>query len=190
VVALLVVALVGYFELNRGPAGKGVASTSSTSSSTSVIVKVFHGNSTSTYTVPPLPTSVETTSDVFLTDCSVTGIGGFELRVVSDSTGGPVAGANVTAVDELGCDIVGQPAQVQVVQVTSFSVGEGGWLTPVFPLQAEPGGNLNFTVAYQGRTFHFVASVPPIGTNCVTLHVPSGNVTSATVMNGNGSYCS
>ena len=148
-------------------------------------------NTTSTYTdtVTGLPTNINTTSDTYLTNCVVSGIGGFGLSVVSDSTGTPVSGENVTAIDELGCDIEGQPAQTQVVRITNFSVGNGGWLTPIFPAQAEAGGRLNLTIAYQGQTYNFVANVPGIGTNCVVLHLPSGNVTSTTVMNGSGSYC-
>jgi hypothetical protein len=134
-------------------------------------------------------TSVISSSDTYLTACSVTGIGGFQFLIVSDSTGAPVTGETINAVDRLGCDIVGQTAEMQVVYLDSFSVGQGGWLTPVFPNQAEPGGQLSFTVTYQGQTYSFSATVPPIGTSCVTLHVPSGNVTTATVMNGQGSYC-
>ncbi len=172
VVAIAAVASISYFTFNSG-------------------MLRINGKSTSTYTVTGsgLPTNINTTSETYLTNCIVSGIGGFELRVVSDSTGAPVSGENVTAIDELGCDIVGQPAQTQVVRITNFSVGNGSWLTPIFPAQAEAGGRLNFTIAYQGQTYNFVASVPGIGTNCVVLHLPSGSVTSTTVMNGSGSYC-
>ncbi len=134
--------------------------------------------------------SANASGDTFLTSCSVTGIGGLEIRILSDSTGAPVSGENITAVDTLGCDIVGQPAETQVAYLDSFSSGTGGWLTPIFPSQAEPGGQLAFTVAYQGTAYRFTENVPPIGSLCVTLHVPSGNITSTTVMNGSGSYCS
>jgi hypothetical protein len=129
-------------------------------------------------------TSVNTSSDTFLTQCSVTGVGGFQFRVISDSTGAAVSGETINATDRLGCDIVGQAAEAQVVYLDNFSVGQGGWLTPVFPYQATPGGGLNFTVSYQGETYNFSAVVPPIGTSCVTLHVPSGSVTTTTVSNG------
>jgi hypothetical protein len=129
-------------------------------------------------------TSARSATNTFFTNCSITGIGGFELLVASDSTGAPVSGESVNAVDRLGCG-----SAQQVVYLDNFTVGRGGWLTPIFPEQATPGGQLNFTVAYQGRTYNFASSVPPIGTACVTLHVPSGRVTTTTVMNGNGSYC-
>jgi hypothetical protein len=38
---------------------------------------------------------------------------------------------------------------------------------------------------YLGSTYHFMETVPPIGTLCATLQVPSGNVTHTTTMNGN-----
>jgi len=125
-----------------------------------------------------------TAGDTYLTRCSVTGVGGFQLRIVFDSTRAAVSGETINATDILGCDIVGQAAETQVVYLDNFSPGQGGWLTPVFPAQAEPGGELNFTVMYEGATFHFSAAVPPIGTSCVTLGVPSGNVTRTAIMNG------
>jgi len=123
--------------------------------------------------------------DTFFTNgCVITGIGGFEFRVLSDS-GESVNGATITAIDRLSCN-----GDWQVVYINNFSPMQGGWSEPVFPSQAEPGGELNFTVVYQGGTYAFGAFVPPMGTNCVTLHVPSGNVTTTNVMNGSGSYCS
>jgi len=162
---LLVVAFVGYYEVTR----------TSTSLSTGFVTG----------------TSFSAASDTFLTQCSVTGVGGFELRVVSDSTGAPVSGETINAVDKLVCVpvITQEGAETQVVHLDNFSAGQGGWLTPVFPAQATPGGELNFTVSYKGSTYNFTAAVPPIGTACLTLHVPSGSVTTSTVMNGNGSYC-
>jgi len=130
-------------------------------------------------------TTFTNASDTYLTTCVVMGIGGLELRVVSDSTNASVSGELVNAVDTLGCDIVGQPPETQIVHLDNFSVGQEGWLIPIFPNQAEPGGQLSFTVVYQGSTYQFTASVPPIGAACVTLHVPSGNVTHITIMNGN-----
>ena len=151
---------------------------------TSLSTSVLASSSTTTSIEYVTGTSANTPSDTYLTSCTVTGIGGFQLLVVSDSTGALVTGETINAVDRLGCD-----SETQVVYLDTFSVGQGGWLTPVFPNQAEPGGELSFAVTYQGLTYSFSATVPPMGTSCVTLHVPSGNVTTATVMNGQGSYC-
>src|ERR1039458_8815716 len=111
-------------------------------------------------------TSFTNASDAYLTTCSVTGIGGLEIRIVSDYTTASVSGELVNAVDTLGCDIVGQPPETQVVHIDKFAVGQGGWLTPIFPNQAQPGGQLSFTVVYLGSTYRFTETVPPIGTVC------------------------
>jgi hypothetical protein len=131
-------------------------------------------------------TSSVTESNTYVTSCIISGVGGFELRVVSDSTGAPVGGETIEAVDRLGCN-----EQNQVVYLDNFSEsqGGGGWLVPDFPSQATPAGGLSFTISYQGETYNFTTYIPPVGTNCVTFHLPSGNMTSSTVMNGNGSYC-
>jgi len=126
--------------------------------------------------------------------CTITGVGGFEFRVLSDSTGTPVSGESIKAVDRLGCNGQNQVVYLDKfsppVYVTNFTESDGGWLVPDFPSQATVGGGLSFTINYQGATYTFNSGYPPIGTNCVTLHVPSGNVATSTVMNGNGSYCS
>ena len=120
-------------------------------------------------------------------NCVISGVGGFEFRVISASTGAPISGATIKAVDTFGCS-----GESQVIYVGNFSesLGGGGWLVPDFPSLAVPAGQLSFTVAYQGATYSFSGSFPPIGTSCVTLSIPSGNVTTTSVMNGSGSYCS
>ena len=169
--------------------GIGIGSVFFLSSTTSKPAWIPLSSNSATSSVYVTGTSMNTKSNTYLTSCSVTGVGGLELRVVSDSAGTSLSGETISAVDRLGCDIVGQPAQTQVVYLNKFSLGQGGWLTPIFPSQAEAGGELDFTVIYQGRTYAFTSDVPPVGTNCVTLHVPSGNVTMMNVMNGNCSYC-
>ena len=121
----------------------------------------------------------------FTTSCVISGVGGFEFRLVSDSTGQPVNASTISAVDKLGCN-----QENQVVYLDNFSYSGDGWFTPVFPSQATVGGGLNLTVGYEGKTYNFLGDYPPVGTDCVTLSVPSGNVSSTTVMNGSGSYCS
>lgn len=191
VVTLLVVALLGY-EVILGSATTSRTSTtqpSSTSSTTSTSLASTGSETTTSNTTAVASaesvtgTSVDSASDVFIS-CVITGVGGFALIVVSDSTGAPVQGESINAVDTLGCGNVDQ-----VVYLNDFTVEPGGWLTPVFPSQATPAGGLNFTVIYQGRTYNFSAAVSPIGSECVTLHVPSGKVTTTTVANGEGSYC-
>jgi hypothetical protein len=120
-------------------------------------------------------TSVASESDIFLTACAPSGPG-FWLRILSDSTGAPVSGETVNAVDKFECSN-GQSTNSQIVYLDNFSVGEGGWLTPVWPRQAVNWGTLNFTITYEGGTWNFSAEAYNVGLSCVTLHVPSGNVT-------------
>jgi hypothetical protein len=150
-----------------------------------VCVVVALGIGTAYFPAGGSATNSRSSDTYFTSSCSITGIGGLELQVVSDSTGYAVAGAAVSAVDMLGCG-----GENQIVYVDNFTASTGGWLTPVFPSQAVPGGVLSFSVVYQGKTYTFTSEIVPVGTNCVTLHVPSGSVTTSTVMNGNGSYCS
>ncbi len=139
---------------------------------------------TSTVTTPTATVSANSTNTFFSTSCSISGVGGFAFRLVSDSTGAPVTAVNMSAVDRLGCN-----NENQVLYLDSFSSLGDGWLTPVFPSQATVGGSLNITVTFEGRVYNFAGDYPPVGTDCVTLSLPSGNVTSTTVMNGSGSLC-
>jgi hypothetical protein len=188
VIATVVFAALTVNEYTQGqaPSNSTVVSTITLISTSTIIVyttgSIGSSNLAATQTFVT-GTSV-TTSNTYITQCSITGIGGFQLRVVSDSTGAPVSGETINAVDRLGCD-VGQTSQTQIVYLNDFSQGQGGWLTPVFPSQAPMhGGQLNFTVSYQGGTYNFSSLVPPVGTTCVTLHVPSGSLTSTTMMSG------
>ncbi len=130
-------------------------------------------------------TNVAFTNMFFTSSCSISGIGGFEFRLVSDSTGQPVNADSISAVDKLGCN-----NENQVVYLDNFSYFGDGWFTPMFPSRATVGGGLNIAATYDGKTYNFAGYYQPVGTDCVTLSVPSGNVSSTTVMNGNGSYCS
>jgi len=121
----------------------------------------------------------------FSTSCSISGVGGFEFRLVSNSTGQLVNSSSITAIDRLGCN-----NENQVVYLDNFSYLGDGWFTPVFPSQATVGGGLNITITYEGKTYNFAGYYAPVGTDCVTLHIQSGKVTSAIVMNGSGSHCS
>jgi hypothetical protein len=166
-VTLLAVGLVGYYETGTG---KNTSSQNDTYFTTTGTGK-----------------SAASETNTYLTSCVVTGVGGFEFRIVSDSTGATVSGETIRAVDRAGCN-----AENQVVYLDSFSESQGGsgWLVPDWPGGATPAGQLSFTISYQGGTYNFTADIPPIGTDCATFHVPSGSATSTTVMNGSGSYCS
>jgi hypothetical protein len=123
-------------------------------------------------------TSVDT--QVTGTACTDTGGGALQIRLVSDYLGFPVHGELVDAqYTTPDCDGAGSTTP-QVIHIANFSAGTGGWLTPIYPPQAPTPDELNFTVASGGKTYAFDESVPTVGAECVTLHVPSGSVTSAT----------
>ena len=194
VVVVVLVVGTGYWALSSepvsstlspNPGGSSSITTSDQSNTASTTGPITSSISTTESAGSVTGSSVYSASDTFFTSaCSVTGIGGFEMRVVSDSTGTSVSGESINAVDSLGCN-----EEYQTVYIDTFYQGQGGWLTPAFPSQAQPGGKLTFTIVYQGTAYNLSSDVPPIGTSCVTLHVPSGNVTTTTVMNGQGSYC-
>jgi hypothetical protein len=163
VVTLLAVTLLATYEANTNP------TTTSTLTSATFVTG----------------TSVDSASDTFLTACAPSGPG-LLLRIVSDSADTAVSGETVKAVDKFGCSN-GQSTNYQIVYLDNFSAGEGGWLTPVWPKQAVNWGMLNFTVTYEGGTWNFSAEAYNVGLSCVTLHVPSGNVTQTL---GSGRTCS
>src|SRR2546428_4357906 len=114
VVIVLGAALFGYYEYSFGESSQGP-----------IAVKSVTG------------TRVDSASDVFFTKtCVITGIGGFALLVVSDPTGAPLTGESINAVGHLGCGSI-----PQVVYLNNFTVEQGGWLTPVFPKQANLEGS-------------------------------------------------
>jgi hypothetical protein len=159
---LLGVSLFGYYETTAG------ATTSTLSKPTMTVSTVMSAKSV-------IGTSVDSANDTFITNAEClldNGAGRVEVLIVSDSTGAPVTGESINAVDDYPC------GNGQVLYINNFTVGLDGWLTPVLPSQASYVGSLNFTVTYQGATYHFPISYSPIGKECVTLHVPSGNVTS------------
>ena len=181
----------GHYDYNVSPsAGFFTPTTGSVSvDGTDVLVQIAYTGTSCTAVVTTSTSSALVTgssvdsSDTYLTSCSISGAGQLQLRVVSDSTGAPVSGETINAVDTLGCN-----AETQVVYLDNFTVEEGGWLIPIFPNQAAAAGKLTFTLAYQGGDYGFSTVIPPMGISCVTLQVPSGNVTSTTTGPG-GAPC-
>ncbi|HUH99499.1 MAG TPA: hypothetical protein VLY65_00510 [Nitrososphaerales archaeon] len=89
---------------------------------------------------------------------------------MSDSNGLPVSGETVNEIYSSSCSNQ-TSSETEVVYVRTFTVGPDGWIYN----SDYPGGN--FTAVYDGMTYTFSGAAPPIGISCVTLHVPSGNVT-------------
>ena len=100
--------------------------------------------------------------------------GGLYLRVLSESTGSPVEGANVTATNTpVYCDD-GEPLDSNVTVI--FTTGSTEW----YSIYGEgPDNSFAVTVDYAGQSHHFVADLTPESATCATLYLPSGrtNVT-------------
>ncbi len=159
--------------------------TTATASNLSAVASSTKNPTTTSSLGETATTHTAFTNTFFTSSCSISGVGGFEFRIVSDLTRQPVNADSISAVDRLGCN-----NENQVVYLNQFSSLGDGWFLPIFPSQATVGGGLTITATYEGKTYNFTGDYPPVGTDCVTLSVPSGNVSSPTVMNGSGSYCS
>ena len=109
-----------------------------------------------------------TTSSTVLTTCSISGQpGGFQFRVLSDSTLKPVAGVNVTAVNIPAlCNSI--PATSQATEI--FKTNGTEW----FPLPSDNNYQYDFVANYLGHTYTFTATLRPVSLTCGTLFVPSG----------------
>lgn len=166
------------------------ASTSSTTSSTtsfSSSTLTAQTWSVSSYIPGGIPTGA---SDSFFPSnfSCYPSVGGFEFQILSDYSGEPLAGATISAVSTLGVDCDGQSYK-QVVYIDNFSVGQQGWIMPIYPSNAIAGGIVNITLGYQGMAYTFSGNYPGVGSNCISISLPSGAITNSTVMNGIGSYC-
>jgi hypothetical protein len=91
----------------------------------------------------------------------------FLLRVISDSTQLPVAGAQVSAANEPAyCN--GSPATGKAT--TTLITNSTQWYS------LDPANNAGYSVVvrYSGQTYMFTAALRPVSTTCATLFVPSG----------------
>jgi len=176
VIILIAVGSVGYHEITNEAARSSSGSTFTPFSTIGFVTG----------------TSVSNASDTYVTriGCVSSSGNGLELRIVSDSTGAPVSGETVNAIEMNGPCIAGSISETQVLYIGNFSEGQGGWLMPIFPPQAESGGRLDLAVTYQGRSYNFSGQEPGVGSTCLTLHVPSGDGTTTTVFSSIGSICS
>src|SRR5580693_8076554 len=128
------VAVVAILEISSMPSSRtstnGISSPAISSSKTSTAMV----NTTTSYTTSTsyvTGTSIDSANDTFMTgSCVDAGAGMVELRVVSNSTGVPVTGESVNAVNDLNCGYGNQ-----LLYLNNFTVSQGGWLTPILPNQ-------------------------------------------------------
>lgn len=112
------------------------------------------------------PTPVGTTSMSIV--CSISGQpGSFLLRILSDSTQTPVAGAQVSATNKPAyCG--SSPATIQTT--TTFTTNSTEW----YSFDTTNNAGYSFTVRYSGQSYTLTADLRPISTTCATLFIPSG----------------
>jgi len=120
-----------------------------------------------------ISTSGQESSSTCLTTFPGQPLGAF-IRIVNDSTSGPVVGANVTAIAPVGGTCSGSTGQYSTVR---FTTNDSGW----YSLPVLNSGTYQIAVTYLGRTY---ALTLPLGLsiyNCGTLYLPSGrtNVTTS-----------
>ena len=102
------------------------------------------------------------------------GPGRLDLRVVSDSNGTPISGAQVTATS-ISASYIAACAQGPSTTV-KFTTSKEEW----YPVNASdwPSG-FSVVVAYSGQSYSFTVSLPVESLTCSSLYVPSG-MTNAT----------
>ena len=101
--------------------------------------------------------------------CVITGQpGGISLRVISNSTMKPIAGAEVTATSTPAiCN--DQPAIPPVVQ--SYATSSTEWVS----LPSDNNAGYSISVRYAGQVYSFNADLSPVSLTCATLLLPSGS---------------
>ena len=183
VVLVLAVAFIGYGvgTFAHAPQTRTITTQMTVTQTQSPVTLV--STYTTTYLYSTYTTTYSTNSTYvntfFTNSCVITAGGGFQFRVLSDSTGAPVNPTSAIAVNSVSCN-----SEPQVVYTNVFLYLGGGWYAPVLPTQATYAGGFTVTLTYAGKTYNFSGAGAPIGTDCITLHVPSGNMSALTSMSG------
>lgn len=114
-------------------------------------------------------TSNSTTASSASTICTIMGQpGGIQLRVISDSTSTPIAGAKVYATDNPDlCN--NSPATSQTT--LTFTTSNATW----YSLPSDNVGSYSFSVSYSGQNYTFSAALRPVSLTCATLYLTSGH---------------
>jgi hypothetical protein len=127
----------------------------------------------------PIPTTSSTTSTSSTTICTQTGIhGSLQVRVVSENSGTPVQGANVTATILDYCDSgSNQPDALGTTNTTGYAPNLVTWT-----------GSVTVTVTYAGAEYTFTAQTD--NQMVATLSIPSGLVVEKAIGCGGPFSCS
>jgi len=122
------------------------------------------------HSTPGLSTTSSSSSSAA---CTILGQpAGFYLRVLNVSTGAPVRGADVVAVNEPAYCNYQQAAPRTTV---AFTTNGTEW----FELPSENDAGYAISVAYAGQPHNFTADLNPVSLTCATIYLPTGatNVT-------------
>lgn len=115
---------------------------------------------------------------------SVMGYRGAFLRILSDSTQTPVAGAVVTATLNpiSNCYVEGMFGETEYITPsttsTTFTTNGTMWT----PLNTTNGHSISLTVKYSGQSYKFTVQLDVLFLTCTTLYVPSGRMNTTTTI--------
>jgi hypothetical protein len=96
---------------------------------------------------------------------------GMYLRIVYDSNGSLVSGAQVTAVHKEANDYCNGVLYAGSTTTTSFVTGG---TTAWYSLDSTNAGTYSFTIEVAGHLYSLSASLAPVSVTCSTLYVPLG----------------
>jgi hypothetical protein len=116
--------------------------------------------------------SIQTTTS---TSCTISGQpAGMFLRMLSNSTLTPIAGAKVAATNQPAlCN--NSPATQQ--STMKFTTNSTEWYS--FPSENDAG--YSFAVSYLNQNYSFTANLSPVSVTCATLYLPSGRTNITTI---------
>jgi hypothetical protein len=128
------------------------------------------------FAIASAPPSVPSTSPTPVTKttfCSITGqpAGAF-LRILSDSTRTPIAGAQVSATNRPAYCDSSSPATSQTT--IAFTTNSTEW----YSLDTLNNAGYSFVVKYSGQTYTLTVDLRPVSGTCATLFIPSGRTNS------------
>ena len=95
---------------------------------------------------------------------------GVYVRILSDGSGKPVVGANVSAFQKEGGPICNDVQYLEGPFTQTFTTDGNQW----HALGMGNFGDLSVTVKYLGASYNFSAKMMPLSVTCDTLYVPSG----------------
>lgn len=169
-----VIAFVGvaYFVVQMGSGQPTLApSTSSEATSTrGSVTGVYIITTLSNGSVRTISASV-TSTVTGASPCPIAGPpNGVYIRILSDASGNPVVGANVSVAQKDGGPTCNGVLYFEKGSMETFITDGTQWHS----LDMGNYGLLSITVRYSGASYQLMAGTSPLSVSCATLYVPSG----------------